>query len=200
MSFFGIYKGKLDNHVPLDSRRLNREHNYADMVEQRSVLGRYQKLGVLYKMRKFYTSTTTIKRDSEREGADNRPPKMAFMKFSQKNTCCEVNDLSISRCMGEKSLAPRPKFICYPTSFSFPYLIPPPSVGLACTRKSRPIRNVQRPRGKERGCAYRSYIRYISDNTCLDHSSNYAPIFVGVCRWCLFSLLAGGFGECAYVC
>lgn len=126
MSFFGIYKGKLDNHVPLDSRRLNREHNYADMVEQRSVLGRYQKLGVLYKMRKFYTSTTTIKRDSEREGADNRPPKMAFMKFSQKNTCCEVNDdLSISRCMGEKSLTLRPKFISYPHKFQFSLPYPP---------------------------------------------------------------------------
>ena len=40
------------------------------------VLGRYQKSGAPHKMRKFYTSTTTIERDSESEGGDSRPPEM----------------------------------------------------------------------------------------------------------------------------
>jgi hypothetical protein len=40
------------------------------------VLGKYQKSGVPHKMRKSYTSTTTIERDSESEGSDSRPPEM----------------------------------------------------------------------------------------------------------------------------
>ena len=40
------------------------------------ILGRYQKSGAPHKMRKFYTSTTTIERDSESEGSDSRPPEM----------------------------------------------------------------------------------------------------------------------------
>jgi hypothetical protein len=39
---------------------------------RKCVLGGCQKSGALHKMRKFYTSTTTIKRDSERERGGNR--------------------------------------------------------------------------------------------------------------------------------
>ena len=46
------------------------------VMEAACVLGRYQKSGAPHKMRKFYTSTTTIERESESEASDSRPPEM----------------------------------------------------------------------------------------------------------------------------
>ena len=40
------------------------------------VLGRYQKSGAPYKMRKFYTFIIIIERDSESEGSDSRLSEM----------------------------------------------------------------------------------------------------------------------------
>jgi len=40
------------------------------------VLGGCQKSGAPHKMRKFYTSTTTIERNFEREGSDNWSSEM----------------------------------------------------------------------------------------------------------------------------
>jgi len=50
---------------------------YINLLLQSShVIGRYQKSGAPHKVRKFYTSTIAIERDSEREMSDNRLPEM----------------------------------------------------------------------------------------------------------------------------
>jgi len=48
------------------------------------VLGGCQKSGAPHKMRKFYTSTTTIERNFEREGSDNWLSEMLLWSFLRK--------------------------------------------------------------------------------------------------------------------
>jgi hypothetical protein len=71
-----VRPGKISVGTAVPGRRTGRLRSLPQYKSMHSVLGRYQKSGAPHKMRKFYTSTTTIERDSESEGSDSRPTEM----------------------------------------------------------------------------------------------------------------------------